>query len=248
MYALNYPRKSFKQKVKFVSDQHLSKVLHNGKSIIRFGDGEINILLDITMPYHNPDVQLKKALLKMVSTYSTQDTFLMAIPEQITHSNYDLSKARGLPTESHHPSLKKIWLPFKVMYFLLFPKDQWYADAHMFHPGLEKGVFQRIVLPILKKKSLIFVTKKETIEKIKNSNVDSFENVFYVETPARNAFCQYEKIKHDIMQIISQDKNKFVVLFALGPAGKVMAQELSEESIQCLDIGKGMEFLFSESV
>ncbi len=236
VYIFTYFLPNFNQSVIFYKKKEVERLLKEGKSIIRLGDGEMYILISTAMEFHASNQILRKKLHNIVKRYSKNDPFVLALPSQITESNLELKK-RGI---------KDVWHASKVVYFISFPKRQKYADALMFYPRYDKKTFSEVVLPFLEDRVLIFVTKGVTIEKIKESDVFHKRSA-YVVTPEKQAFDSYDYIKGNIDLACSKfsDKKEIVLLFALGPVGKVMAAEYSEQGYQCIDIGKGLDFIFS---
>jgi len=235
VYIATYNSPSFAQKVVFYDMESIQTLLKNGKSIIRLGDGEIQLLLGRPMPYDIPNANLRRKLIAIIKQYKRQSKYILAIPQKIVTPNSILVEE----------SLKRIWLPFKVIYFLLFPKKVSYMDALSFRPEFDQGMFSEIVAPFLADKHVIFVTRKETIERIKETN-HMLEKPSFIITDEKNTFSKYRSIKQNILNRIDPvNKQNTVVLFALGPAAKVLVWELSEEGVQCIDLGKGMEFIFA---
>jgi hypothetical protein len=236
-YVIFYLAPNFRQKIYFYEKSQVKQILDSGKSIIRLGDGEVYILLDTAMAFHAANRQLKNKLKKIIKTYKKDSGYVLALPKQIQESNSDLKK----------DNLKTTWLPFKVMYFLFFPKKVKYVDAHMFYPDFDKTTFKNEVMPFLRKKSLVFITKKKTIDKIKNGTLFNNKDAAYVTTPEHNAFDSYDEIKNEVAVACKKlaTTSEIVLLFALGPAGKVMAFEYSEQGYQSIDVGHGFDFMFS---
>jgi len=236
IYCSCYALPGFGQKINFYEKNQINRLLSDGKSIIRLGDGEVYILLDTAMEFHSANTALKKELKKIVKNYHSSSNYVLALPEQIQNSNSALKK----------DGVKNTWLPFKVIYYLTFPKKVKYVDAHMFYPFYDKTTFANEVMPFLKKKNLVFITKERTINNIKKSNI-FLNEATYVITPEHDAYGCYNEIKSEIDIACEKfgDKSEVVLLFALGPVGKVMAYYYTKQNYQSIDIGKGFDFLFS---
>jgi beta-lactamase superfamily II metal-dependent hydrolase len=61
--------------------------------------------------------------------------------------------------------------------------------------------------------------------------------------PATNAFDVYDKIKAEVLAAMHKHQLKPIILLAAGPATKILAHELSQTGIQCLDIGQGIRVI-----
>jgi hypothetical protein len=216
----------YKQVVDFYSNSEVVSKLNEGFSLIRLGDGEIASLLGYPMPYHDPNSELSNKMKQLIKGMRKSNKILFAIPKHITISNKSLSKQ----------GKKNTWLPFKVVYFLQFPKKIKYVDAHSFY---DETIFNQIKDTFLSNKNLIIVTKAETIQRLKESIAS---NQVLIPCTDYNAYDDYEKITSAIKESLEKFKYEHVViLFALGPVGKVMAYEFARQNIQCIDIGKGLE-------
>jgi hypothetical protein len=234
VYVSNYYNPFFAQKVSFYSQKEIESLIFSRKSIIRLGDGEIQLLLDRPMPYDSPVPELKENLRNIILEYTNQDKYILAIPQQLRVLNKVLSQQ----------GTKRIWLPFKVIYHINFPKKARYMDALAFRPEFDEGLFRQVIVPFLTGKKLVFVTKKATIERLKATQMP-FDEVSFVVTKEKDTFSSRDEIKSEILdKICKYDKSDVVVLFALGPTAKILVQELAKDDIQCIDLGKGMEFIF----
>jgi hypothetical protein len=208
--------------------------LQEGKSIIRFGDGEINLLLDLKNHYHAFSPRLKSMMKEIVVSYSQKSSYILSVPIFINYSNKKLKEIGKF----------NVWLPFKVMFFLIFPKKVSYMDAHNFYYN---QYFENVIAPVFKDKIVVYITRKETIESLKNNSRIPWSRCIFIEAPEHNALKEYENIKHNIDIELSDVSPKDIVLFfAMGPAGKYIIFEYSRIGYQCLDLGRGVEVMFTE--
>lgn len=236
-YVLVYPFFYFARKavfpIRFFSQQELVDNLKRGKSLIRFGDGEINFFIGLGNPYQKYDPKIEQMLQEIVSNYKTQSEYMMAVSQPISVPNWELK------TIGRH----RVWQPFKIMFTFLFSKNVGYADTHQFYYD---NFFEFIIAPIFTNKQVIVVTRRETIEKQKHNPLLPWKNIIWVEAPAGDAIANYDKLKASVvMSAKSLEIENTVIFFAVGPAGKYLMYELSKEHWQCIDIGKKVELMFT---
>lgn len=236
-YCIAYFQRDFTFRTTFLSEDQVRFQLQKGKSIIRLGDGEINLLLDIKNHYQEPSVVLKSMLKEIILSYSSSSRFILSVPRFIGYSNDELKNIRKF----------NVWLPFKAMFFLLFPKKVSYMDAHNFYYD---GYFEKIIKDCATDKLIFIITKKETLEKHKNNTTVPWGRTVYIETPESNALSRYDTIKNELNnKLLGVDSRSVLLLVAIGPIGKYLVYEYASKGYQGIDVGKGIETMFtSESI
>lgn len=236
-YICTYYLKGFAFNEHFYSKEEIKELILRGKSIIRFGDGEINLLLDLKNHYHKFSPKLKEMIKEITASYSKDSHYILSIPKFINFRNEELKKIGKL----------NVWMPLKVMFLLMFSKNIGYMDAHNFYYD---NYFEEVVAPIIKDKKIILITKKETIEKQKNSNYIPWKYASYIETPEENAIERYEDIKKSLnKELLNYKKEEIVLLVAMGPVGKYLIFEYGNKGYQGIDAGFVVEKMFTgESV
>lgn len=233
-YACTYFLRDFSFKIQFYTDEEIISLLKKGKSIIRLGDGEISTIpLGLENCCQTPNSTIKKMLRRVIREYSVESPYVLSVPRFLNTSNSEL---RGM-NKLH------LWMPVKVMFLLRFNKNVPYMDAHNFYYD---NYIENVISPIFKDKTVILVTKKETIEKHKNNPNIPWSKIGYVETPEKEALLEYENIKRSIDREINDlSPNNVVLFFAMGPVGKYIIFEYANRGYQCIDVGRGLEVMFT---
>jgi Glycosyltransferase GT-D fold len=233
LYALNFWRPGFVFKANLLSEAELIKEIEKGKSLIRMGDGEISLMLGLKNHYQNFSPELKRAMFDIVLGYKDNSPYILSIPRFINCTNDEL----------HGMGKFQVWMPLKVMFLLYFNKSTSYLDAHSFYYD---GYFERTVGPAIVAKKVILITKEETIRKQElNPNIPwtDFQSVV---VPSEESLSAYDVIKADIEKaLIGLDKKSVVLLFAMGPVGKILALEYAKLGVQSIDIGKVAEVMYT---
>lgn len=219
--------------IRFFSEQELVDNLKRGKSLIRFGDGEINFFIGLGNPYQKFDRRLRTWLKEVVRSYEINSPYLLSVSQPISVPNWELKKIGRF----------KVWQPFKIIFRLFFPKDVGYADTHQFYYD---NYFENIIAPIFKDRKVILITRGETLSKQKNNPRLPWRDLITVEAPVGDAIASYDQLKTKLRETLRFLKSSETVLFfAVGPAGKYLMYELSKEGWQCIDVGKRAEVMFT---
>ena len=232
-YGVTYFLKDFSFNEHLFTKEEIQKYIKEGKSIIRFGDGEINLMLNLKNHYEDFAPRLKEMMEEITCSYSKNSPYILSLPKFINYSNVDLKEIGKF----------NVWLPLKVMFLLKFYKHVGYMDAHNFYYD---NYFESVVAPVIKGKKIFYVTRKETIEKQKNNGTIPWSGVIGIETPETNGLGSYEEIKKRIdAAVVYFAKEDVVLLFGMGPVGKYMIFEYAKEGVQGIDVGVAMETMFT---
>ena len=219
-YSLVFWRKRFNFKTYLLSEKELIREVKNGKSLIRFGDGEINLMLGLENHYQSFSPQLQKSMFDIVRGYTDCSPYIVSVPRFIHHTNSELRKMGKL----------NVWLPLKVMF------GSFYYD----------GFFERTVGNAIAGKKVILITKKATIEIQKKNKSIPWKDLRFVVVPSEESLSSYDAIRANIDEVIlSLDKKDIVLLFAMGPVGKKLIYEYSRQGMQAIDIGKVAEAMYT---
>ncbi len=235
LFAVNYFNPSYIPKISYHSIDDTPRFLEEGKSIIRFGDGEIFILNGGDLPGQKYDTHLAHLMSECISTYSKTSPYVVCLNRiPLEKSNSLLRKERLIPC----------WLPSKVYFNLYFRKKEKYLDAAMFYYGdTIPKYFEKYLLT----KNIILITNKDNILRFSGNIKIPFSNVSFIETSSKDAFFQYNEIKKEVMNLVDKNgKKDTIILAAFGPSSKALAFELSKEGIQVVDIGQGIEVAYSD--
>lgn len=222
-------------RVAFYSDDELRDLLSNGKSIIRLGDGEINLLLGLDNHYQKFSSELQVMLREIIRSYSLNSAYVLGVPHAISERNDVLRSINRF----------NVWMPFKTMFTLLFKKHLPYMDAHAFY---RDGYIERILAPALSEKTVILVTNTRTIAAQRANQRLPWSKIRFIEIPEKGALHACDRIIGAIdMELAAlQQEETPVLLFAAGPLGKYLIKRYSENGYQAIDIGRGVETMFTE--
>lgn len=231
-YIRSFWRGTPTAKIKTIPTEIFLQKIESGKSIIRLGDGEVMILTgrDIYFqPYH---IALATTLRKMIVEYTQDGPYLLAVPlKELQTSDNQLKRAGKL----------RIWRLFRVYFDYVFKHSQSYADAKFFYIN---SSFETTIAPLIKNKHVLFVSNETVLSPALRNYADNyFAHTSYITVPATNAYAQQDVTRDAINSSLASSDVPPVIIFAAGPASKVLAYEFASRGIQSLDIGQGMKLI-----
>lgn len=233
-YALNYFRPNFVPEVNWYYANELVDILKSGKSLIRFGDGEIYIANGGSIGFQDYDKDLAQGFKEIIKNYHDKSNYVIAINK--------------IPLEKTNQQLRKnnllhCWLPFKVYWQLYFNKTSRYFDAAFFYYNESIPVYLE---NYFKTKKLIIITNQQNVLRLQNNPNLPFDHISYVISPSVNAMKEFMSIKTQVEKLIScENKDNFLVLASMGPASKLLAYKLALQGITVIDVGRGIEIAYS---
>jgi len=232
-YIVHYFSREGRAGINFFSQRELLSAICSGKSFIRFGDGETFIMNGGSLPWQKYETGLEIGMRKILQEYNEQSPYIVGLSRFANFSNTELKKDGKF----------EVWLPVKVMFTLICPKNMEYGDAHVFYYD---NFFKDYLEDYLLDKYLIIVTHMDSINSIKN-NVDiPFKKILFVTTPKINSYTEYGNIKEKINQHLQDiPPNEIpVLIIGTGPTSKCLAYEYSQKGIPSYDIGRGLEVIY----
>lgn len=234
-YGVLYLIPGFRIRIPIYSEDEVRALLRAGKSLIRFGDGEINLLLGLRNHYQEFSPKLRGQLQDIIRGYTPTSPYILAVPRAITNRNDRLREIHRF----------NVWLPFKTVFMLSFPRRMPYVDAHCFYYD---GYIERVVVPAVGDASIVLVTNAKTIQKQQGNPRLPWSDIRYVATPEEGLLETCDEIVRAIdatLRVFPREKRP-VLLFALGPVGKHLIRQYSESGYQSIDIGRGAEVMFTD--
>lgn len=235
-YGLAYFQKEYDVGAKFYSNQETVELIKQGKSFIRLGDGEISMMHGRGISYQKYEKGLEKTFRAIVSQYTKNSNYILAIPVFAKYLNHELENTQGK---------LQCWLPLKVEFKRTFKKNESYADAHIFY---YKNFFDDNLTGYFSSKKLIINTTQKNIDNQKDKIESRFNVIDWIEAKEPNPYDWYEKTKQKVDEILIKNKDEIsnlVLILGSGPMSKRLAFDYCNK-VQCIDIGKGFEHLYND--
>ena len=228
---LNYSFIYKKNKYKILNDEDvITKIIKEGKSLSRFGDGEFKWMLGVkqlSFQENNKDMQEK--LKKIIREKNSK--LIIGIPRALNSLN-------GL-----NKNAKKEWKLFIFFYYKLIKKylneEKVYADTNItrfYIDYLDKSKCQykiKNIKKIWENRDVVIIEGEKTKLGVGNDLFENAKSVKRIIAPSKNAYQAYDKI-FNIAQKQTKDK---IFLLSLGPTATILASDLSKRGYQAIDIG-----------
>ena len=207
----------------------IEELLNSKKSLIRFGDGEFTYMEGIDLAFQKYEKSLGDKL-KEIFYKDVKDLLIGTIglyyylPKGLypKHYNYTyrfLNKYRECMPKYYNPS-KTYYSSFISIVCALFKK-------YSFEEHYNK------IRKIWDKQKVTIITGDRVFENIEHNIFDNAQNLNYVFAPTINAYDEIDTIRKKISTI---DKDE-ILIFALGPCGKLLAYEAHLQGYRALDLG-----------
>ncbi|MEN9852174.1 MAG: hypothetical protein RI996_117 [Candidatus Parcubacteria bacterium] len=237
-YACAYFQKGYTNSASFYTEAQTIEKIQQGKSLVRLGDGEAMLLSGVGIWYQEYEKSLGRELRALITKYTNQSNYILTLPQKYTNvTNTELRNISIPEFNALHA-----WLPIKIWYKMIFPKNAIYADTCVFY---SQHFFDQII-PYLKTKKIIVITTQKNIDAQKNRIEKDLHVISWIEAKAPNPYEWYEKYKLEIVAAIELAKashKDIVILLSAGPASKPLAVYCSNIGIQAIDMGHGFEYL-----
>lgn len=215
-----------------LSEAKTIQLLRQGKSIARFGDGELNICFGYNSKLQGHSKELEVRLRQILK--SDSDNCLVGIPNIATNTLPDKKRL-----------FWKKYLDSK--YSALYKADKEYASAFITRPdsvpAINSEAYYNSVFSLWENKNVLLVEgQKSNFDRLDIFNVASSVSCYFA--PDEDAFTDYTQILKRVTEI-ARTLGNCVVIISLGPTATVLAYDLAEVGIQALDLGH-LAFLYEK--
>lgn len=219
-------------KKKIYSPEETVEKIVEGKSLIRFGDGEFGIFHEKDIHYQKWSPELKETFVKIKEDFETlgEDCpYLLAVPQKFMKVNgFQLMKKRVYVS---------CWAQARYDFQKEYRADREYGDAFLFEKK-NKEIYSKIWNNESCPPNVIFVHNSKDCARFFAETYQ--KNVVHVACSAKNAFENLASIEKEILATIKKNdwKNQDVMLvISAGPAGKVLVYRFSKMGYQGIDAG-----------
>lgn len=208
-------------------EETVDYAIKNKKSIIRFGDGEFNIIGGKGIHYQNRNRELSDNLNNVINEYidnRNSVNYLVCMPS-------DFLKRNGLLLLKKKVYISS-WSYSRYVFKKFYDKSAVYGDAFVFAKEYE-DIYKKI-WENEKVEEVIFIHNDETYfnyfsEKYKMKST-------FIKVPSKNAYDEKKTILEEIL-VTARNMKNYVVLISAGPTAKYLAYELSRKDIIAIDTG-----------
>lgn len=225
------------------SEESLKILLKSGKSLIRFGNGESEILVGLDMATQQYDKELALGLKKIVESYNPQCNYLLAL------TNWNLKKSvKQLKKENRF----RLWRYMRYVFWRLRMNriSMPFLETDMFRVGPVGLPINEIEKLWSNKKNIIIVhNTAEYFRWFSNKYFD--KTVYFIRIPDKNFFYFVNDAERQIKELISKnriDNDDLLILVSAGPGGKILCYNLCQENSNylCYDMGNFFHMHYGE--
>ena len=210
-------------------DETLDYIIENKSSLVRFGDGEINMLAGDSIPYQDYDEELVSIMRDIIGQESREE-LVVCLPDAFTDRFKFTSWA--IPFWKDH-------MDHYMDFYRELCSDSWYGSTFVSRPYIDfedksqaKAQFEKLK-SIWKNRDLLIVEGATSRSGVGNDLFDEANSIKRIICPSHSAFSRV----HEIEQEIEKYATGRLILCMLGPTAKVLAYRLSQKGYQVLDIG-----------
>ena len=210
-------------------DETLDYIIENKSSLVRFGDGEINMLAGHSIPYQDYDEELVSTMRDIIGQESRKE-LVVCLPDAFTDRFRFTYWA--IPFWKDH-------MDHYMDFYRELCSDSWYGSTFVSRPYIDfedksqaKAQFEKLK-SIWKNRDLLMVEGATSRSGVGNDLFDEANSIKRIICPSHSAFSRV----HEIEQEIEKHADGRLILCMLGPTAKVLAYHLSRKGHQVLDIG-----------
>ena len=210
-------------------DETLDYIIEHNSSLVRFGDGEINMLAGHSIPYQDYDEELVSTMRDIIGQES-REALVVCLPDSFTDRFRFTSWA--IPFWKDH-------MDHYMDFYRELCSDSWYGSTFVSRPYIDfedksqaKSQFEKLK-SIWKNRDLLIVEGATSRSGVGNDLFHEANSIKRIICPSHSAFSRVNEIEQEIEKYAAGR----LILCMLGPTAKVLAYRLSQKGYQVLDIG-----------
>ena len=210
-------------------DQTLDYIIENQSSIIRFGDGEMDLMLGKSIPYQVYDENLASQLKEIISLQS-DEKLVIGLPNVFDNrSNFTLAAE----------AFWKVHLEHHLKDYVELARADWYGTTFVSRPYIDYvdksqsfSQFEKLK-QIWKNEDILIVEGVTSRSGVGNDLFDGANSIKRIICPSHDAYSRIEEIQEAVLQYV---ENR-LILCMLGPTAKILSYNLFRKGYRVLDIG-----------
>lgn len=206
--------------------------IREGKSLIRFGDGEFGIYKGKNIHYQQYSNNLKSMFEEIKNSFEAEGDecpYILAVPKKFMQcTGITLCKKRVLVSS---------WAEARYYFKKNFDLSKTYGDAFLFERK-NASIYEKIWRAENDSRKIIFVHNNDIYARQFQKKYN--REVFFVQCPSQNAFEQIEELEKSIKNLMTSynlKKEEIQIVVSAGPAGKVLVYQFSKMGLHSIDAG-----------
>ncbi len=226
---LQYEKGAYADKLQILTTGETMRLLEKEKvSFLRYGDGEIAIMMGDSIPFQEFNPKLARRLRKILRTEI--EGLKIGIPYYYTH-----------PIKNLNPFVASFAKSLTAQRRFLCRncnRDMVYIDTCItqVYQTYEKYNFQQYykhMQNLLKGREVTLICGESVLDKLEYKAYSVCKSVDFITAPSMNAFEKYDSL---LRAVLRTGKEKLVCI-VLGPTAKVLAWDLHKRGYQAWDMG-----------
>lgn len=213
-------------------DETLDELLKTEKSLIRFGDGEFNIMNGYSIAFQEYNEELARGMKEILLT-ANQEEMLLCMPEVFKAFKGEF------PLDYNSETFWKKELDRYADFFKEYCQSKIYGSAFISRPYIYSkdrtcafDQFEKMK-QLFEGKDLLIVEGKTSRSGVGNDLFDKANSIKRIICPSHNAFSKIKEIREKILE----HSEGRLILLMLGPTAKVLAYQLTQQGYRALDLG-----------
>lgn len=209
--------------------ESLEFIQENKASVVRFGDGEIDLILGHSIPYQVYDKDLAEALKTILKTPSNE-RLLVCLPDVFQN------------LERYNSNARYFWSKHFEKYQDFYEKEcqsEWYGSTFLSRPYIDlvnknqSEQYFEAIKNLWLARDILIVEGETSRSGMGNDLFEQAKSVSRIICPSKNAYDSYDNI---MASILKHAKDKLVILM-LGPTAKLLSYDLTKRGYQAIDLG-----------
>ncbi len=213
-------------------DETLDELLKTEKSLIRFGDGEFNIMNGYSIAFQEYNEELARGMKEILLT-ANQEEMLLCMPEVFKAFKGEF------PLDYNSEIFWKKELDRYADFFKEYCQSKTYGSAFISRPYIyskdRTRAFDQFekMKQLFEGKDLLIVEGVTSRSGVGNDLFDKANSIKRIICPSHNAFSKIKEIREKILE----HSEGRLILLMLGPTAKVIAYQLTQQGYRALDLG-----------
>lgn len=220
----------FDIEVKDISES-LDLISNEHKSVVRFGDGEFDLINGKSIPYQKYDENLSKHL-KQIALNGNYDNTMVCLPDVFKNLDRYGHYAKNFYEVSFFPDNDAILKDIEQT-------GNWYGSTFISRPYIDlvdksksKNYFDKWK-EIWNDRDILIVEGSLTRSGVGNDLFDNARSIKRIICPSHDSYAKVNEIEAEIKE---HAENRLILLM-LGPTAKVIVDDLRELDNQMIDLG-----------
>lgn len=209
----------------------VQKIQESPRSFVRFGDGEVKLMMGMGQPFQKYDEVLVQKMYQIIR--NRQSDLYIGL-----NKGYFRSAFRDMDGGRYN---RINGTTFRRFFLKNCCPDNSYFDASCtmayfaFDGSYDLEAHFERMKSLFEGRDLLILSGKGVLEKLKYDVFQRANSKKVIHGPARHAFDKYDELIENVRQ--NAEKGKTTVCVILGMAGKAMVRDLTDEGYMVWDIG-----------